>query len=829
MPNQYKNKVQYIRNGVPEVLVDLTSDTVTPEALAQGYTAHDASGAPIVGTATSGSMVIRDEPDSHGGTIRHITAGSVVTGTIQITSNGTVDVASYADAEVSVTPAAGSATTPATTITANPSISVSNGGLITATASATKSVTPTVVAGYVSSGTAGTITVSGSNTSQLSTQAGTTITPTESEQTAVSSGKYTTGAVKVGAISSTYVGSGIARKSSSDLTVSGATVTAPAGYYSSAASKSIASGTAGTPTASKGSVSNHAVSVTPSVTNTTGYISGGTKTGTAVTVTASELASGNKEITDNGTNIDVVGYSTVSVNVASSGGWDYQPKNDGLTHVWFDVTCPNLLRVGLWMRCTNYTNEYIDWGDGTTDDNFQGLSDYAMHYHTYSSLGTYCVTLSSKLFLINKTSTSGDIHADPSVFLYSLMAIELSANETINQAFLTEYPVLKWVYYHDGAVSSSHDYDYELQNNPSLQYFRMASRPTTPHVIGTCAFDSDVNLIRVDNWGDVTQIGNYAFDGCSVFNPSSLPSALTSIGEYAFRNCKSLVVTSLPSTVTSIGQYAFASCASLAWTSLPSGITSISQYAFQGCTLLALTSLPSGITSIGNNAFQNCPSLALTSLPSGITNIGQYAFSGCSGITLTSLPSSITIINQYAFTGCHNMTLTSLPSGITSIGQYAFSRCTGLTSISCDGVIKTMAVNSFVGNSAYPMQLTSASFPNMALTSNISTAFGSTTAANACQLLEFCDIGSTTGIAANAFANCYALETLVLRKSSVCTLANVSAFLNTPMRGYNSKTGTVYVPTSLISSYRTATNWSTLYNDGTVNFVAIEGSDYELE
>ena len=60
----------------------------------------------------------------------------------------------------------GSATTPATTITANPSITVSSGGLITATASATQSVTPTVSAGYVSSGTAGTVSVSGSNTSQ---------------------------------------------------------------------------------------------------------------------------------------------------------------------------------------------------------------------------------------------------------------------------------------------------------------------------------------------------------------------------------------------------------------------------------------------------------------------------------------------------------------------------------------------------------------------------------------------------------------------------------------------------------------------------------------
>lgn len=107
-------------------------------------------------------------------------------------------------------------------------------------------------------------------------------------------------------------------RSSSDITVSGATVTVPAGYYESATSKSVASGTAGTPTATKGTVSNHSVSVTPSVTNTTGYITGSTKTGTAVTVTASELASGNKDITANGTNIDVVGYSTVSVNVGGT-------------------------------------------------------------------------------------------------------------------------------------------------------------------------------------------------------------------------------------------------------------------------------------------------------------------------------------------------------------------------------------------------------------------------------------------------------------------------------------------------------------------------------
>lgn len=108
----------------------------------------------------------------------------------------------------------------------------------------------------------------------------------------------------------------ITTKSSSDLTVSGATVTVPAGYYSASTNKSVASGTAGTPIATKSAVSNNSVSVTPSVTNTTGYITGSTKTGTAVTVSASELVSGTKSIIANGTGIDVTNYASVDVNVS---------------------------------------------------------------------------------------------------------------------------------------------------------------------------------------------------------------------------------------------------------------------------------------------------------------------------------------------------------------------------------------------------------------------------------------------------------------------------------------------------------------------------------
>lgn len=144
-------------------------------------------------------------------------------------------------------------------------------------------------------------------------------TPTESAQTITpTSGNYLT-EVTISAIPSNYVGSGITQRSSSDLTTSGATVSVPSGYYASNASKAVTSGTAGTPTATKGSVSNHSVSVTPSVTNTTGYITGSTKTGTAVTVSASELVSGSETKTANGT-YDVTNLASLVVNVSGGGG-----------------------------------------------------------------------------------------------------------------------------------------------------------------------------------------------------------------------------------------------------------------------------------------------------------------------------------------------------------------------------------------------------------------------------------------------------------------------------------------------------------------------------
>lgn len=156
-----------ILNG--NTLMDTTQKTVTADTMLNGITAIKNDGTDITGSIASK-------------TSSDLTAsGDTITAP-----------AGYYASSASKAVSSGSATTPATSITANPSISVSSGGLITASVSASQSVTPTVSAGYVSSGTAGTVSVSGSNTSQLTTQAAQTITPTTTNQT-IASGKYLTG------------------------------------------------------------------------------------------------------------------------------------------------------------------------------------------------------------------------------------------------------------------------------------------------------------------------------------------------------------------------------------------------------------------------------------------------------------------------------------------------------------------------------------------------------------------------------------------------------------------------------------------------------------
>lgn len=183
--------------------------------------------------------------------------------------------------------------------------------------------------------------------------------------------------VSVGGIPSDYVGTGIDQRSSSDLTASGDTVTVPAGYYSAQASKAVASGTEGTPTATKGTVSNHVISVTPSVTNGAGYITGGTKNGTAVSVSASELVSGTLSITSSGTH-DVTNYASASV---AAGGATASATKGSVSNHSVTVT-PSVTR----------TAGYVTAGTASGTAVTVSASELVSGTYTVSASGTHDVT-----------------------------------------------------------------------------------------------------------------------------------------------------------------------------------------------------------------------------------------------------------------------------------------------------------------------------------------------------------------------------------------------------------------------------------------------------
>lgn len=233
-----------------------------------------------------------------------------------------------------------------------------------------------------------------------------TATPSETAQVITPDSGYDGLAeVDVAAIPSNYVGTGITRRSSSDLTASGATVTAPAGYYESSATKTVASGTAGTPTATKGSVSNHQVSVTPSVTNTAGYISGGTKTGTAVTVSASELVSGSQTITENGT-MDVTNLASVTVNVSGGGG---ATKNIQVNSGAASVRTNGYTSTGISLTVAKTGRYNVSWtawrssSSGTMGTNLHKNSTTGTNQQTWTNTYGQHITLS------NQSYTAGDV------------------------------------------------------------------------------------------------------------------------------------------------------------------------------------------------------------------------------------------------------------------------------------------------------------------------------------------------------------------------------------------------------------------------------------
>ena len=236
--------------------------------------------------------------------------GSTTTGTLQLTTQAAKTVTPSTSSQTAV--AAGRYTTGAVTVAAVPTeekTATTNGEVTPSSGKFLSKVTVNVPTGS---------TINNQNK---------TVNPSTSAQEITADSGYTgLGTVTVNAMPAMTLPTTAASSATSGytkkLTISRSTakqyINIPTGYNSAGAYyevEAVANGSVGTPSASKGTVSNHSISVTPSVSYTAGYIAGGSKNGTAVTVSASELVSGTLSITSNGTK-DVTNYASVNVSIS---------------------------------------------------------------------------------------------------------------------------------------------------------------------------------------------------------------------------------------------------------------------------------------------------------------------------------------------------------------------------------------------------------------------------------------------------------------------------------------------------------------------------------
>lgn len=156
--------------------------------------------------------------------------------------------------------------------------------------------------------------------------------------------------------------------------------------------------------------------------------------------------------------------------------------------------------------------------------------------------------------------------------------------------------------------------------------------------------------------------------------------------------------------------------------------------------------------------------------------------------------SRVTKIGVYAFESCQKLTKINFPQ-VTNVGRYAFRNCIKLSSVSLPKV-KRIEDSAF-----YSTAIVGGVFPEATYIGF--NAFNTGT-------LTKLDFSKLSSIGQFAFNGATQLDTLILRNSTVCSLANATdTFTNTKIAA---GTGYIYVPDNLVDSYKTATNWVTFAN-----------------
>lgn len=198
-----------------------------------------------------------------------------------------------------------------------------------------------------------------------------------------------------------------------------------------------------------------------------------------------------------------------------------------------------------------------------------------------------------------------------------------------------------------------------------------------------------------------------------------------------------------------------------------------------------------------------------------ITKVRDYAFYYNDGLKSVNLPNA-TSVREYAFSNCYNIESIKIPKVSDISFARLFDSCYKLK------FLDTSIVNGLNSNcfeSCYSLNNFDLSNIQFVTNSGLSnTGFGSIVLPNCTNLGNYTGRGTRTStidlskkisIVSNTFLDAYSLVHLILRSDTICPLSSTSAFTNTPIA---EGLGWIYVPTDLVDSYKTASNWSTYAN-----------------
>ena len=159
--------------------------------------------------------------------------------------------------------------------------------------------------------------------------------------------------------------------------------------------------------------------------------------------------------------------------------------------------------------------------------------------------------------------------------------------------------------------------------------------------------------------GDQLSIGEYAFSGCSSLKSVELSLNEVTFGNHAFENSGLESLNIDAECNVNINEYAFNECTSLVNADLGNNVSDIKNNAFLNCKNLEHILFDGTLSNIGNSAFYKCSSLLEFTIPDSVVKLGDSALSSCDSLLTIHIGKGLESIGNYSYSdiayGCKKL------------------------------------------------------------------------------------------------------------------------------------------------------------------------------